>query len=77
MRLDIRVPIGILFTVNGLLLVLFGAFADPALFARSLGINIDCWWGGVMLLFGGFMLFLSRKSFTALRASAPGERPPP
>jgi len=77
MHIDIRLPIGILFTVIGVLLLLYGAFADPALFDRSLGINIDCWWGGVLCLFGAVMLFLSRRSFGSLRASAREERPTP
>ncbi len=56
MKLDIRLPIGILFAIIGLLLVLYGLFSDPALYQQSLGININLWWGAVLLLFGGLML---------------------
>jgi len=63
MGLDIRLPIGIIFTLYGALLIIYGAVADPAIFVSSLGVNIDVWWGSAMLVFGLFMAFL------ALRAS--------
>jgi len=77
MHIDIRLPIGLLFTVIGLLIALFGMFSDPAIYARSLGININLWWGGAMVLFGGLMLFLSRRSFGALRGPSREDRPIP
>ena len=63
MGLDIRLPIGIIFVVYGLILIGFGLLTDPAIFARSLSVNIDLWWGAAMLVFGLFMGGL------ALRAS--------
>jgi hypothetical protein len=66
MGLDIRLPIGIIFTIYGAVLIIYGAMADPAIFVNSLGVNIDMWWGGAMLLFGLFMGIL------ALRASRRG-----
>ena len=60
MGLDIRLPIGFLFTIFGVLLIAFGALSDKAIYARSLGININLEWGVVMLLFGAVMLFLGR-----------------
>lgn len=63
MGLDIRLPIGIIFTIYGLILLVYGALTDPAVFKRSLGVNIDLWWGAAMLVFGLFMGAL------ALRAS--------
>ena len=69
MRLDIRVPIGLLFCVIGLLLVFYGAVSESSLYDRSLGININLWWGGALFVFGAAMLFLSRKSLrTFLRS---------
>ena len=62
MKLDIRLPIGLLFSLLGVLLMLYGAFSDSAIYQRSLGININLWWGAVMFLFGSVMLFLSRRS---------------
>jgi hypothetical protein len=62
MKLDIRLPIGLLFSILGVLLVLYGALSDPSAYERSLGININLWWGIALLAFGGLMLVLSRKS---------------
>lgn len=57
MGLDIRFPIGIMFTLIGLLLTITGLFTsgDPAFYKISLGININLIWGIVLLVFGGFM----------------------
>ena len=59
MRLDVRFPIGLLFTIFGLILAAFGYFSNPVLYQRSLGININLDWGVVMLVFGVIMLLLS------------------
>jgi hypothetical protein len=61
MGLDIRQPIGFLFSIFGLLLAGYGIFSNDAIYARSLGINVNLWWGFVMLLFGAVMLFLGRR----------------
>jgi len=58
MRLDIRLPIGLLFSICGILLVLFGALGNRQLYERSLDININLWWGLAMLVFGIVMLAL-------------------
>jgi hypothetical protein len=52
MGLDIRLPIGIIFTIYGAVLIIYGVVADPAIFVNSLGVNIDIWWGVAMLVFG-------------------------
>jgi hypothetical protein len=62
MGLDIRLPIGIIFTIYGAVLIIYGAVADPAIFVNSLGVNIDIWWGAVMLLFGLFMWTLAFRA---------------
>ena len=67
MGVDIKFPIGLMFSIFGLLLTFFGLFTsgDQMLYARSLGININLWSGGFMLVFGVIMLilaFLSKKS---------------
>jgi hypothetical protein len=61
MGLDIRLPIGFLFSIFGVLLMIFGALSDKAIYERSLGINVNLEWGVVMLLFGLIMLFLGRR----------------
>lgn len=58
---DLRVPIGWLFAVLGLLLVLAGLRATPAVDARSLGININLIWGVVMITFALPCLWLARR----------------
>ena len=66
MTLDIRIPIGLLFVIVGGLLVAYGLISDRALYRRSLGININLWWGLAMLAFGAFMIFLGRRPSRAL-----------
>ncbi len=61
MGLDIRLPIGLLFTLLGAVLVVFGLIADPAIYARSLGYNVNLVWGAVLLVFGIILLVMSRR----------------
>ncbi|MFB3921170.1 MAG: hypothetical protein ACE145_05575 [Terriglobia bacterium] len=69
MGLDIRWPIGIIFTVYGVIMIAYGAIADPSIFAeRSMGVNIDVWWGAAMLVFG---LFMGALAFRASRQNQP------
>lgn len=70
MGLDIRVPIGMLFGILGIMLVIYGFISDQAIYARSMGTNVNLIWGVVMLAFGLVMLFLGRKS---LRKTEPGD----
>jgi hypothetical protein len=74
MGLDIRWPIGLLFSLVGALLVIYGlaTVSDAEVYQRSLGINVNLRWGLVLLIFGGSMLLL------AWRASRqPPESPTP
>ena len=59
MLLDLRIPIGVLFALLGLLLAIYGLVSDRAIYVVSLGVNINAWWGLVLLLFGGIMLGLA------------------
>jgi hypothetical protein len=56
MKLDLRLLVGLLFGLLGLLLLAYGAVVDPAVYRVSLGININAWAGGAMLIFGLVML---------------------
>ena len=67
MRLDIRLPIGLLFSLLGVLLVVFGLIADQTVFQPSLGINVNLWWGIVMLVFGVAMVLLGRRGTATAR----------
>jgi len=62
MNFDLRLPLGLIFGVFGLLLILTGVLGDPALNARSLGININLIWGLVMLAFAAAMLVLVARA---------------
>jgi hypothetical protein len=59
MSLDLRLPIGLLFSLLGLLLLVYGLVSDPAIYQASLGLNVNAWWGLVMAAFGGIMLGLA------------------
>jgi hypothetical protein len=52
MGLDIRFPIGMMFTLIGLLLTASGFFNPDK---TSLGININLIWGVALLIFGILM----------------------
>lgn len=54
MGLDIRWPIGLMFTFIGVLLIIAGITDGTP--PRPLDINIDLWWGVLLLIFGGGML---------------------
>ena len=54
MGLDIRWPIGLMFTLIGVLLAIYGVVDRSG--SLSLGININLIWGIVLLVFGVFML---------------------
>ena len=56
MQLDVRLPIGFMFTILGVALVGYGLVSDRAIYERSLGINVNLWWGLVALVFGLVML---------------------
>jgi hypothetical protein len=70
MRLDIRIPIGLLFIVLGAILTIYGPFAGQQVYdEHSLGINVNLWWGLVMLAFGIFMFVLGRRGTSAVRST--------
>jgi hypothetical protein len=61
--LDLRYPIGGLFVVLGLILAGYGlaTAGDTAMYARATAININLWWGAVMLVTGILFLLLARR----------------
>ena len=59
MNLDLRLPMGLMFSIFGVLLTGYGLISDDAIYARSLGINVNLWWGLVLLAFGLVMLALA------------------
>src|SRR5262249_18697365 len=61
MGLDVRLPVGVMFAIMGALLVGYGLFGDPAIYARSLGINVNLAWGAVLLATGLIFLALAAR----------------
>ena len=57
--LDVRIPIGGLFTALGVLLAGYGlaTAGDSTQPARTPSVNINLWWGLVMLTFGLLLLW--------------------
>jgi predicted MFS family arabinose efflux permease len=62
MSFDLRIPLGLMFTLFGLILTGVGLFGGPELSQKSLGINMNLWWGLVMLVFGLVMLLLAYRA---------------
>ena len=60
MNLDLRIPVGLMFAIYGVILTCVGIFGSAALIEQSLGVNINLWWGLFMLVFGGGMLACTR-----------------
>jgi uncharacterized membrane protein len=58
MGLDLRKPIGWFFLALGLILGIYGLVTkgDTEMYRRSLDMNINMIWGGVLIVFGLFML---------------------
>lgn len=66
-KMSIALTIGATITLIGLIILLYGLFGHPDL-NRSDGINIDLWWGLVMVIFGLLMSgggYLSTKRHAA------------
>ena len=63
MMLDICWPIGLMFSLVGAMLTIFGLVTRASdMYQRSLGININLWWGVFLLAFGVAMLLYARKN---------------
>jgi hypothetical protein len=62
MNLDIRLPMGLMFSILGALLSAYGLFAPTAIYSASLGIDVNLWWGLVLLAFGLSMLGLAFRA---------------
>ncbi len=73
MGLDIRLPIGMMFSLIGALLAVYGACTgnDTEMYRSSLDTDINLWWGLVLLAFGAVMLLF------AIMARLGKSTPPP
>jgi hypothetical protein len=73
MSLDLRIPMGLMFIFTGIILTVFGfrTNGDSALYAKSLGINANLWWGLVLLVFGLTMFLMGRRGQMRLAKELP------
>jgi hypothetical protein len=67
--LDLKIPLGGLLSFYGLILVLYGLFSGKKAYEKSLGINVNLFWGMLILVVGGILLL------SALRKRRPPARP--
>lgn len=70
MGLDIRWPIGLMFSLIGVLMTGYGIVSKPEDYQRSLGININLNWGLLLLVFGGLMVFFAWRGGQAAAQAA-------
>ncbi len=76
MGLDIRWPIGFMFTLIGVLIVAFGLAtgSNAEMYHRSLDINVNVRWGLVLLVFGVLMLTLAWCGAKAAESGPEGKK---
>jgi len=62
--LDLRYPLGGLFIALGLILTGYGLATrgNLEIYARSTSVNINLWWGIIMLVFGVLLVMLARRA---------------
>ena len=62
-QLDIRTPMAFMFGILGAILTVYGLvkMGDAEFHRRALGVNINLWWGTVMLVFALAMFLWSRS----------------
>jgi sulfite exporter TauE/SafE len=58
---DIRIPIGLMFTIIGVIISVMGlaTVSDTEMYQKSLGVNVNLIMGVLMLVFGLIMLFFA------------------
>jgi len=69
---DLRISLGVLFMLIGTILTAFGlaTLDHPDVYGKSLGIDVNLWWGLVLLLFGIVTLMLGRRAQIKLEKAA-------
>ena len=70
---DIRFPIGLLFSIVGVIITIFGFSTKGAEMytQHSLGINVNIYSGVCLLVFGGFMLISALIAKSKQKTEAP------
>jgi hypothetical protein len=78
MNLDLRIPMGMLFTIVGAIMSLYGFFTrGSVIYERSAGMDINLVWGVVMVVFGLTMFLLGRRADSRSPAPASPGSPRP
>jgi uncharacterized membrane protein len=74
-RFDIRIPIGTLFLLLGVILAIYGIAtkSNVDLYGRSENIVINLWWGLIMVVFGAAMLYFGLRAHRRPLHSASGD----
>ena len=62
MQLDVRLPIGLMFSLFGLILAVLGLVKGSEQTQRLFGLNLDLAWGLVILAFGLVMLVIALRA---------------
>lgn len=71
MNVDLRIPMGMMFTLMGAVLMAFGLSTkgNPEVYARSLGMNVNLWCGVALLVFGLLMVTFGRRGQAKIEAA--------
>jgi hypothetical protein len=73
MILDLRIPMGLMFSLLGAILSAYGlSTMGSPIYKASLGIDVNLYWGLVLLVFGTTMYVLGRRGQNRL-AKLPSE----
>ena len=72
MILDVRLPLGLMFTLLGVVLAAVGA-APPRVSAEGVSSRIDLPWGLFMAVLGLGLTVLALRAARARRGSSPGD----
>ena len=60
--MDLRLPIGIIFTIYGFILIGYGFVTKGSkIYEKSLNINVNIWWGILLLVFGLVMYYYAKR----------------
>ena len=76
MEIDLRIPMGMMFSMIGAVLLAFGLATrtHTEMYAKSFGINVDLWWGVVVLVLGLIMLNMGRRGQGQIELKKKGTR---
>jgi membrane-bound ClpP family serine protease len=71
-KLDLRIPMGSMFTLMGMILTVFGMITrgKETVYASSLGINANLFYGPALLIFGFLLLLPARMEQKKLEAAS-------